>query len=432
MKVYHRGARFSAPNRYFSAGQDRIFWIDARTGAINAHTRSPRYAEVMRPVAVVGIGKTAFGAFPDRDLRSLAVEAGQKALEDARAKTSQVEAFFLGNFAGPSFVGQNHLAPYIAAGMGIVGIPATRFEAACASSGAAFFHAVSAVSAGLCDVVLVTGVEKMTSQPTPKVTEILAGAGDLCGEVRAGATFPALFAMIARRHMYQYGTTRDQMAAVAVKNHANGAKNPLAHMRKVITMEQALAGKPISDPLTVYDCSLVSDGAASVLIAPLERASEFTGKPVRVLGIAQASDNVALDEKEDITTLRAVKVSAEKAYKMAGLRPSDIQFAEVHDCFTIAEILATEDLGFVKKGEGGPYALAGKTCLNGELPVNTSGGLKAKGHPVGATGVGQICDVALQIRGEAGERQIPRNKVGLAQNLGGSGATSVVSILGAA
>jgi acetyl-CoA C-acetyltransferase len=386
----------------------------------------------MRQVAVVGIGKTAFGAFPDRDLRSLAVEAGEKALENARAKNSQIEAFYLGNFAGPSFVGQNHLAPYVASGMGIVGIPATRFEAACASSGAAFFHAVSAVAAGLYDVVLVSGVEKMTSQTTPKVTEILAGAGDLCGEVRAGATFPALFAMIARRHMYQYGTTREQMAAVAVKNHSNGAKNPLAHMRKVITMEQALGGKPIAEPLTVYDCSLISDGAAAVVIAPAERASEFTDKPVKVLGIAQASDNVALDEKEDITTFRAVKLSAEKAYKMAGLKPSDIQFAEVHDCFTIAEIIATEDLGFVKKGEGGPFALAGKTCLKGELPVNTSGGLKAKGHPVGATGVGQICDVALQLRGEAGERQVTRNQLGLAQNLGGSGATSVVTILGAA
>ena len=386
----------------------------------------------MRQVAVVGIGKTAFGAFPDRDLRSLAVEAGQKALENAGAKPSQVEAFHLGNFAGPSFVGQNHLAPYVAAGMGITGIPATRFEAACASSGAAFFHAVSAVAAGLYDVILVTGVEKMTSQPTPKVTEILAGAGDLCGEVRAGATFPALFAMIARRHMYQYGTTREQMAAVAVKNHANGAKNPLAHMRKVITMEQALNGKPISEPLTVYDCSLISDGAAAVLIVPFERASEFTDKPVRVLGISQASDNVALDEKDDITTLRAVKISAEKAYKMAGFKPSDIQFAEVHDCFTIAEIVAIEDLGFVKKGEGGPYSLAGKTCIQGELPVNTSGGLKAKGHPVGATGVGQICDVVQQIRGEAGERQVKRNSVGLAQNLGGSGATSVITILGAA
>ena len=386
----------------------------------------------MRQVAVVGIGKTNFGAFADRDLRSLAVEAGQKALENSRVKPSQVEAFYLGNFAGPSFVGQNHLAPYVAAGLGITGVPATRFEAACASSGAAFYQAVQAVAAGIHDTVLVTGVEKMTSQTTPKVTEILAAAGDVGTEGRAGATFPALFAMIARRHMYQYGTTRDMLAAVAVKNHANGAKNPAAHMRKVITMEQALNGKPISDPLTVYDCSLISDGAAAVVLVPFERASEFTDKPVRILGIAQTSDYLALDEKDDITTLRAVQTSSEKAYKIAGVQPSDIQFAELHDCFTIAEILAIEDLGFVKKGEGGPYSLAGCTCLNGARPINTSGGLKSKGHPVGATGVGQICDIAIQIRGEAGERQVKRNTLGLAQNLGGSGATSVVTILGAA
>jgi len=386
----------------------------------------------MRQVAVVGIGKTNFGAFPDRDLRSLAVEAGQKALENGHAKPAQVEAFFLGNFAGPSFVGQNHLAPYVAAGIGITGVPATRFEAACASSGAAFFHAVQAVAAGTYDTVLVAGVEKMTSQTTPKVTEILAAAGDVCTEGRAGATFPALFAMIARRHMHQYGTTREMLASVAVKNHANGAKNPAAHMRKVITMEQALNGKPIADPLTVYDCSLISEGAAAVLLTSVERASEFTDKPVPILGIAQTSDYLALDEKDDITTLRAVQTSSEKAYRMAGVTPADIQFAELHDCFTIAEILAIEDLGFVKKGEGGPYSLAGCTCLNGARPINTSGGLKAKGHPVGATGVGQICDVAIQIRGEAGERQVKRNQLGLAQNLGGSGATSVVTILGAA
>ncbi len=386
----------------------------------------------MRPVAVIGIGKTAFGAFADRDLRSLAVEANQKAIEDAHISPKLIEAFYLGNFAGPSFVGQNHLAPYIAAASGLAGIPATRFEAACASSGAAFFHAVSGVASGLYDIVLATGVEKMTSQTTPKVAEILAGAGDLSGEVKAGATFPALFAMIARRHMHQYGTTREQMAAVAVKNHSNGAKNPAAHMRKVITLEQALNGKPVSDPLTVYDCSLVSDGASAVILAPLERAAEFTAKPVRVLGIAQTSDYVALDEKDDITTFRSLREAAAKAYRMAGVKPSDIEFAEVHDCFTIAEILALEDLGFVAKGEGGPFTLAGHTCLKGRLPVNASGGLKAKGHPVGATGVGQIYDVVQQIRGEAGERQLDRHRLGLAQNLGGSGATSVVSILEAA
>jgi acetyl-CoA C-acetyltransferase len=203
-------------------------------------------------------------------------------------------------------------------------------------------------------------------------------------------------------------------------------------MRKVITMEQALKGKPISEPLTVYDCSLISDGAAAVLIAPLERASEFTSKPIKILGVAQTSDHVALDEKDDITTFRAVKSAGEKAYKMAGVTPQDIQFAEVHDCFTIAEIIATEDLGFVKKGDGGPYALQGCTSLTGPRPINTSGGLKSKGHPVGATGVGQICDLVIQMRGEAGERQIERHSLGLAQNLGGSGATAVVTILGAA
>src|SRR5450432_997753 len=317
----------------------------------------------MRPVAIIGIGKTAFGAFPARDLRSLAVEAGQKCLADAHVSPSQVEAYYLGNFAGPSFTGQNHLAPYIAGAMGITGVPATRFEGACASSGSAFFHAVSSVGAGLYDTVLVSGVEKMTSQPTPKVAEILAGAGDCSGEGKAGATFPALFAMIARRHMHEFGTTREQLASVAVKNHANGALNPLAHMRKNITLEQALAGKPVAEPLTVYDCSLISDGAAAVVLATLERVHEFSGRSARILGIAQTSDHVALDAKDDITTFQAVRSAGEKAYRMAGLSAQEIDFAELHDCFTIAEIIASEDLGFTPKGQGGPFAASGATAI---------------------------------------------------------------------
>src|SRR5574340_146917 len=384
----------------------------------------------MRPVAVIGIGKTPFGAFPDRDLRSLAVEAGTKCLKNGSIEASRVDAFFLGNFAGPSFAGQSHLAPYVASGLGMAGIPATRFEAACASSGSAFFHAYNAVAAGVFDIVMVLGVEKMTSQPTARVSEILASAVDCSGEMKAGSTFASLFAMIARRHMYQFGTTREHLASVAVKNHANGALNPDAHMRKLITVEQALAAKFIAEPLTLYDCSLISDGAAAVLLAPAERAGEFTDKPVRVLACAQASDYVALDQKEDITTFPAVRRAAEKAYAAAGLQAADIQFAELHDCFTIAEIIALEDLGFAPRGEGGPYTASGSTALTGERPVNTSGGLKSKGHPVGATGVAQICDLALQICREAGERQIQRNSVGLAENLGGSGATCVVTILG--
>jgi acetyl-CoA C-acetyltransferase len=384
----------------------------------------------MRPVAVMGIGKTPFGAFSDRDLRSLAVEAGEKCLENGHAEPSQVDAFFLGNFAGPSFTGQNHLAPYIATALGIQGVPATRVEAACASSGSAFFHAYTGVASGVYDLVMVAGVEKMTSQATPRVTEILAGAGDCAGEIKAGSTFASLFAMIARRHMHEFGTTREHLAAVAVKNHANGALNPDAQMRKVITMAQAMAGKPIADPLNLYDCSLISDGAAAVLLAPAERVGEFTDKPVRVLGIAQASDFVALDQKPDITTFPAVRRAAQKAYGMAGVGAGDIQLAELHDCFTIAEIIALEDLGFAPRGEGGPFTLAGHTARTGSKPINTSGGLKSKGHPVGATGVAQICDLVLQMRCEAGERQVPRHALGLAQNLGGSGATCVVTILG--
>jgi acetyl-CoA C-acetyltransferase len=383
----------------------------------------------MRPVAIIGIGKTAFGAFPDRDLRSLAVEAVTHALADATVSPQAVEAFYLGNFAGPSFVGQNHLAPYIGTAANFQGIPCTRFEDACASSGSAFFHAWLSVAAGVYDMVVAAGVEKMTSQSTPRVTEILAGAGDMSGEGRAGATFPALFAMIARRHMHQYGTTREHLASVAVKNHANGAKNPLAHMRKVITLEQALAGKPIAEPLTVYDCSLISDGAAAVVIVPAYQAPRYTSRSIRVLSVAQTSDYVALDCKQDITLFPAVKSAGEKAYEAAAVSPQEIQVAELHDCFTIAEIVASEDLGFVPKGDGGPWAAAGCSAINGRLPINTSGGLKSKGHPVGATGVGQICDVVMQLRGDAGERQVARHQVGLTQNLGGSGATCVVTIL---
>lgn len=385
----------------------------------------------MRSVAVAGYGKTPFGGFAATPLRSLAVDSIDKCLKDSNMTVDAIESFFLGNFAGPEFVGQNHLAPYISAEAGMGGIPATRFEAACASSGAAFFHAWMSVASGMYDTVLVTGVEKMTSQATPRVAEILAGAGDLGGEIRAGSTFPSLFAMIARRHMYEFGTTREHMAAVAVKNHAHGALNPDAHMRKRITLEQALAGKPVADPLTVYDCSLVSDGAASVILTTVERAR--AGAPNRPLvivrGIAQTSDHVALDQKPTITTFPAVKAAGEKAYTMAGAGAGDIQVAELHDCFTIAEIVALEDLGFAPKGQGGPYSASGATALGGERPINTSGGLKSKGHPVGATGVAQICDLTIQLRGEAGDRQVPGAALALAQNLGGSGATCVVTIL---
>lgn len=384
----------------------------------------------MRPITIVGAGKTRFGAFPDRDLRSLAVEACQKAMADAQAAPRSIEAFYLGNFAGPQFTGQNHLAPYVASQLDLTGIPATRFEAACASGGSAFFHACMEVSAGVYDAVLVAGVEKMTSQSTARVTEILAGAGDMAGEMEAGSTFPSLFAMIARRHMHDFGTTREHLASVAVKNHENGALNPNAHMRKLITLEQTLNGRLVAEPLSVFDCSLISDGAAAVVVCAQDRALAFNDNPVRILGVAQASDHVALDRKADITTFPAVREAARRAYAKAGVSAKDIQFAELHDCFTIAEIVAMEDLGFVDRGKGGFFSAEGCTRLSGPLPINASGGLKSKGHPVGATGIAQICDVVEQLRGLAGERQLRRHTLGLTQNLGGSGATCVVSVLG--
>lgn len=384
----------------------------------------------MRQVAVIGAGKTPFGAFPDKDLRTLAVEAGHKALRNANVEPGVIESFYLGNFAGPGFTGQNHLAPFISTALGIMGVPSTRYEAACASSGAAFFQAFMGVASGVYDLVMVAGVEKMTNQPTPRVTELLAGAGDCTTEVKAGSTFPSLFAMIARRHMHDFGTTREHLSAVAVKNHANGTLNPDAQMRKVITLEQAMNARPIAEPLNLYDCSLISDGAAAVVLCAADRAREFSDKPVRVLGVAQASDWLALDQKPDITTFAAVQGASRKAYEMAGVSAKDIQFAELHDCFTIAEIVAMEDLGFVERGRGGFFSAEGGTRRDGPMPINASGGLKSKGHPVGATGVAQICDIVQQLRCEAGERQLKRNSLGLAQNLGGSGASCVVTILG--
>lgn len=377
----------------------------------------------MANVYVAGVGKTAFGAFAERGLADLSREAIAAALQDAQVEAGEIEALYLGNFDGPRFTGQNHLAPFVARAAGLSGnLPATRFEAACASGGSALFHAAMAVASGVYQTVLVCGVEKMTSQTTAKVAEILAGAGDAVRESAVGATFPAIFAMVARRHMFAYGTTREHLAAVAVKNHANAALNPQAHLKKVITLEQALAGKPVAEPLTIYDCSLVSDGAAAVVLSTRPAR-------IRVAGMAQASGPVALADRETVTSFAATRQAAAKAYALAGCSAQDIHVAEVHDCFTIAELIAMEDLGFVEAGGSGPWVASGATKIDGALPVNSSGGLKAKGHPVGATGVAQICDLVWQMRGEAGARQVRRAERGLAQNLGGSGATSVVTIL---
>jgi acetyl-CoA C-acetyltransferase len=259
------------------------------------------------------------------------------------------------------------------------------------------------------------------------VTYALATAADQEYEVYHGITFPGLYAMIARAHMHKYGTTREQLASVAVKNHRNGSLNPKAQFRGELTIDKVINATMVADPLTVLDSSPVSDGAACVILASMDVAKKL-GTPVRILGTGAATDTLALDKRDDITTLKAVKLSAESAYKMAGVKPADVNLAEVHDCFTIAEICIIEELGFVEKGKGGPFTEKGHTAREGKIPVNPSGGLKSKGHPVGATGIAQVIEVVEQLRGKADKRQVKNAKIGLTQNMGGSGASSVVHL----
>ena len=384
----------------------------------------------MRSVSIIGIGKTKFGVFPDRSLRSLCAEAGKKALVDAKIDASMIQAFYLGNFAATGFNNQNHVAAYAASAIGLPNIPCVRMEAACASSGAALREAVIAVSAGLYDYVLVAGVEKMNTVETSRVTEYLAQAADWETEAKVGATFPSMFALMATRHMHEYGTRREHLSFIAVKNHANGAKNPDAQMRKEITLEKAMNSPVmVAEPLNLYDCSLITDGAAAVVVCASDLAAQHSRIPVDVVGHGQASDSFCMYQKKDITRFEATIAAGRRAYEMAGLSPENVNVVEVHDCFTIAEIIAIEDLGFCKKGQGGPFSFEGMTTLEGKIPVNTSGGLKSKGHPVGATGVAQVAELVLQLRGEAGPRQVKNAEIALAHNLGGSGASCVVHLL---
>jgi len=382
----------------------------------------------MRSVSLIGAGVTSFGVRSEGVVR-LGAEICRMAIEDAGIGLERVEAFFLGNFAGHAFTGQNHLAPMVAHAAGLGPVPCTRAEGACASGGLAVHQGVLAVASGAADFVLVAGVEKMSTTTTVETAEILAAAGDYESESSIGATFPALFALIARRHMYEYGTTREDMAMVAVKNHAHGYLNPDAHLQKKVTLEEVLDARPVADPLCLLDCSPISDGAAAVVLCPSEMAPDFHSKPVRVLSSVQASDVPALSDKKNIAGFQATRRAAEEAFRRARVNPEDVDLAEVHDCFTIGEILALEDIGFYRKGEGSQGAGEGETALGGSMPVNVSGGLKAKGHPVGATGVAQITEITLQLRGDAGPRQVRGAEVGLVHNLGGSGATCAVHIL---
>lgn len=382
----------------------------------------------MRKVALVGVGMTKFGENWDKSFRGMVTEAGVKAIQDAKITGDEISAGYIGTMASGSLVGQEHAGAVIADYMGLNPIPITRVEGACASGSLALRQGVMAVASGLHDVVVVGGVEKMTDLDTAAVSQILGGAGDQEWELFMGITFPGLYAMMARRHMHEYGTTEEMLASVAVKNHANGVYNKYAQFQREITMEQALNAKMVADPLKILDCSPITDGAAAVVLAPLDSASSYSDKPVEILASEQASGTLALHDRDTLTSIKAAKIAGELAYKKAGLTPKDIDVAEVHDCFTIAEIIATEDLGFFKPGEGGPAALEGKTKIGGEIAINTSGGLKATGHPVGATGVKQACEVAWQLRGERKETQVKDVEYALTHNVGGSGATAVVHL----
>ncbi|MHB8619051.1 MAG: thiolase domain-containing protein [Chloroflexota bacterium] len=378
---------------------------------------------------VVGAAETKFGKL-DASFRDLAVEAARAAMADAGVEPSDIDAMYLGTFSPGTFIRQEHAAPLVASMLGLEQVPSTRTEAACASGGTAFLQALLAVGSGIYETVLVVGAEKMSATPIDQTTEILAEAADWESESRAGATFPSLFALMARRHMHQYGTSREHLSAVAIKNHHNAMRNPYAQFHREITEADIAASAMVADPLTLYDCSPVTDGAAAVVVTTPQRAARFPGRPAPVLGFGQASDSLSLFRRDDMTSLLAARTAAQRAYSMAGMTPGEVSFAEVHDCFTIAEIIATEDLGFFPRGEGGPAASDGQTALHGSIPVNASGGLKGKGHPVGATGVSQIVETVFQLRGTAGDRQVPHARVGLTHNVGGSGATCVVTILG--
>ncbi|MFQ5769205.1 MAG: thiolase domain-containing protein [bacterium] len=379
----------------------------------------------MREVAIIGAGLTKFGELWDKSFRDIFVEAGLAAINNAGV--DHLDSMYVGTMSGGLFVGQEHIGSLMADYLGQTPIPATHVESACASSGAAFRMAFIEVASGLNDIVLAGGVEKMNDGAD--VTYALSTAADQEYEVFHGITFPGLYAMIARAHMHKYGTTREQLAKVAVKNHFNGKRNPNAQFQMEITVEQVLNSSMVADPLRLLDCSPVSDGASAVILCPLNMAKKYTDAPVKVIATGQASDSIGLHSRPDISYLAAVARSAEQAYKMAGVKPGDIQVAEVHDCFTIAEICAMEALGFVEKGQGGKAVEAGLNALDGKIPINTSGGLKSKGHPVGATGVAQIIEIFEQLRTNAGERQVKNARIGLAQNMGGSGGSSVVHIM---
>ncbi len=385
---------------------------------------------MMRKVAIIGIGETKIGELWESSLRDLGIQAGLEAIRDAGITGEEIDKIYIGNMSAGRLINQELIAPLIADYVGLCETPSVRIEAGGASGGVALAEGYMAVASGMSDIVVVGGAEKMTDVGDEEARNILCSTADREWESVFGATFDSLYAMMARYHMEVHGTTREQMAHVAVKNHYNGARNPNAQFRREIAPEMVLNAPPVSTPLGVFDCAPLSDGAAAVILCPGEMAESYNGKPVRLLGFGMGGDHIAVHDRREMDTMRSTSLAAEKAFCMSGKEPGDMDFAEVHDNYTISEIMAIEDLGFFAKGQGGPATLRGDTALDSKISVNTSGGLKAKGQPVGAVGINQAVEAVSQLRGKAGDRQVKDAEFGLTHNLGGTGGCAVVHIYG--
>jgi len=385
----------------------------------------------MREVAVLGVGQTRFGELWDRSFKEIGIEAGLQALVDAKLSSNDLGGLFLGNMASGALIEQEHIAPLIldSAGLGYRHLPAVRVEGGGASGALALHQGYLAVASGLYDFVVVGGAEKLTDVPDETAARITSSAADTEWEVVFGATLPALWALVARRHMHEFGTTREDLARVAVHAHEMGSKNPNAHFRNKLSVAQVVGAGPVAEPLGMLDCAPLSDGAAAVVLGPMELARKHTDTPVRIAASQVACDTMALHQRREITRLDSTVVAAKRAFDQARRAPADVQIAEIHDAYTISALVSLEDLGFVEKGRAGPEFASGRFGPGGKTVVNSSGGLKAQGRPFGAVGVAQVVELVRQLRGEAKERQVSGATLGLAQDVGGTGATTVVHLL---
>ncbi len=381
----------------------------------------------MREVAIIGIGQTPVGEHWDKSLRVLAFEALSAAMRDAQLE--RIDALYVGNMLSGELTGQEHLGALIADFAGLRGIEAMKIEAACSSAAAALRVGYIAVAGGIHDIVACVGVEKMTDQQGSVATSGLATAADAEYEALHGLSFVGINALLMRRYMHEHGYKKEDFANFAINAHRNATNNPNAMFPYPISAQQFAEAKPIADPINLLDSSPIADGAACVILAPLSMAREFTDKPVRVRAIAVATDTVALHDRRDPLYLEGAAISAQKAYAAANVGPSDIDLFELHDAFTIMSALSLEAAGFARRGRGVALALEDEISVRGRIPITTMGGLKARGHPVGATGLYQVVEVVQQLRGEAGANQVPNAQLGMAQNIGGSGATVVTTIL---